>query len=424
VAKFSDQESDSWASAGNGLLSRRQWLQLGAGGAAASMVAPVWAAGGARVEPWRSGSGAPPSSYGDQPSLASLKREQISVHPLGTQAGASSTPLQLLNGTITPNSLHFERHHSGIPEIDPSAHRLTIHGLVRRPLSFDYEALLRYPMISRVLFMECSGNSYRNTLDTVLDETAGGLNGLISCAEWTGIPLHYLLDEAGLDASATWVVAEGADAAGMNRSVPLSLATSDAMLALYQNGEPLRRSQGFPMRLLVPGCEGNLSVKWLRSLKVMNQPAHTREETSKYTDLQLDGKAWQFSLRMGVKSVITSPSGQMQLPEKGVFEITGLAWTGHGSVRRVEVSADGGRSWTDAAIQSEIGEHKPVRFRIPWRWNGQPAVLQSRAVDSVGNVQPTRSQALQNVAPGFSYHYNGIQSWLVDASGRVSNVHG
>ena len=423
MANFSDQEPDYSASAGNGLLSRRQWLRLGVGGAAASLVAPVWAAGGTSVEPWRSGAGAPPSHYGDQPSLASLKREQISAHPFGLQAGASSTPLQLLNGTITPNGLHFERHHSGIPEIDPSVHRLTIHGLVKQPLSFDFEALLRYPMVSRVLFMECSGNSYRNTLTKALDETAGGLNGLISCAEWTGIPLHYLLDEAGLDASATWVVAEGADAAGMNRSVPLSLATSDAMLALYQNGEPLRRSQGFPMRLLVPGCEGNLSVKWLRSLKVTNQPAHTREETSKYTDLQLDGMARQFSLRMGVKSVITSPSGQMHLPKKGVFEISGLAWSGHGSVRAVEVSADGGRSWTEAVIQSEVGEHKPVRFRIPWRWGGQPAVLQSRAVDSAGNVQPTRSQALQNVAPGFSYHYNGIQSWQVNAKGRVSNVH-
>ena len=410
-------------SAGNGLLSRRRWLQMGAGTAVAAVVVPVLAKESIEQEPWRSGSGAPPSVYGDRPSMASLQREQLSVHPLGPQAGASSTPLQLLNGTITPNALHFERHHSGIPEINPAGHKLTVHGLVARPLSFDYDALQRYPMQSRVLFLECSGNSYRNTLTEAMDETAGGLHGLISSAEWTGVPLHYLLDEAGVDASAQWVVAEGADAAGMNRSVPLSLALGDAMIALYQNGEPLRRSQGFPMRLLIPGCEGNLSVKWLRSLKLLSVPAQTREETSKYTDLKLDGKATQFSLRMQVKSVIASPSGKMVLRQPGVYEISGLAWSGNGSIRRVEVSADGGRSWAEAMLQSEPGPMRAVRFRIPWRWQGQPAVLQSRAVDSAGNVQPTRAQALANVAPGFSYHFNGIQSWQVDSNGSVRNVH-
>jgi sulfane dehydrogenase subunit SoxC len=409
--------------AGNGLLSRRHWLQLGAGTAAAAVMTPLLAQESIDQEPWRSGSGAPPSVYGDRPSMASLQREQISVHPMGRQAGASSTPLQLLNGTITPNGLHFERHHSGIPEIDPVSHKLTIHGLVARPLTFDYDALLRYPMQSRVLFLECSGNSYRNTLAVAMDETAGGLHGLISSAEWTGVPLHYLLDEAGVDRGAQWVIAEGADAAGMNRSVPLSLALDDAMIALYQNGEPLRRSQGFPMRLLVPGCEGNLSVKWLRSLKLLDQPAQTREETSKYTDLRLDGKAAQFSLRMQAKSVITSPSGKMTLGRQGVYEVSGLAWSGNGSIRRVEVSADGGRSWADAMLQSEPGPMRSVRFRIPWRWQGQPAVLQSRAIDSAGNVQPTRAQALTNVAPGFSYHYNGIQSWQVSADGSVRNVY-
>ena len=410
-------------SAGNGLLSRRQWMQIGAGTAAAAVVAPVVAKESFGQEPWRSGSGAPPSDYGDRPSMLSLRREQISVHPFGPQAGASSTPLQLLNGTITPNALHFERHHSGIPEIDPASHKLTVHGLVARPLTFDYDALQRYPMQSRVLFLECSGNSYRNTLAGAIHETAGGLHGLISSAEWTGVPLHYLLDEAGVDASARWVIAEGADAAGMNRSVPLSFALDDAMIALYQNGEPLRRSQGFPMRLLVPGCEGNLSVKWLRSLKLLSLPAQTREETSKYTDLKLDGKATQFSLRMQAKSVITSPSGKMVLQQPGVYEVSGLAWSGNGSIRRVEVSADGGGSWADAMLQSEPGPMRAVRFRIPWRWQGQPAVLQSRAVDSAGNVQPTRASGLANVAPGFSYHFNGIQSWQVNANGSVRNVY-
>jgi sulfane dehydrogenase subunit SoxC len=328
-----------------------------------------------------------------------------------------------LNGTITPNSLHFERHHSGIPDIDPARHTLTIFGMVDRPLTFNYEALLRYPMQSRILFLECSGNSYQNTFPAAADMTAGELNGLISCAEWTGVPLHYLLEETGIQPASKWVIAEGADASSNNRSVPLSLATEEAMVAIYQNGEPLRGAQGYPMRLLVPGCEGNLSIKWLRSLKLMDQPAHTREETSKYTDLMADGIAQQFSLRMEVKSIITTPSGKMKLQEKGVYEISGLAWSGNGEIRTVEVSADGGNSWAEAEIQSGTGRLQPVRFRIPWRWNGQPATLQSRAIDTAGNTQPTREQALTGQSPLVIYHYNGIKSWKVEHTGRITNVY-
>jgi len=201
------------------------------------------------------------------------------------------------------------------------------------------------------------------------------------------------------------------------------LATEEAMVAIYQNGEPLRGAQGYPMRLLVPGCEGNLSIKWLRSLKLMDQPAHTREETSKYTDLMADGIAQQFSLRMEVKSIITTPSGKMKLQEKGVYEISGLAWSGNGEIRTVEVSADGGNSWAEAEIQSGTGRLQPVRFRIPWRWNGQPATLQSRAIDTAGNTQPTREQALKGQSPLVIYHYNGIQSWQVAHTGRITNVY-
>ena len=232
-------------SAGNGLLSRRQWLQIGTGTAAAAVVAPVLANVSFGQEPWRSGSGAPPSVYGDRPSMPSLRREQISVHPLGPSSRCVINAAAIAQRRDpAPNALHFERHHSGIPEIDPASHKLTVHGLVARALTFDYEALQRYPMQSRVLFFGVLGQQYRNTLAGALDETAGGLHGLISSAEWTGVPLHYVLDEAGVDASAQWVIAEGADAAGMNRSIPLSLALDDAMIALYQNGEPLRRSQG------------------------------------------------------------------------------------------------------------------------------------------------------------------------------------
>lgn len=402
----------------NGLLDRRTFLA----GSAGFLSTAVWASS-QKDEPWRFTSGRRMSPYGAPSKYVGLERLQIGGHPLAPEAGASSTPLERLNGIITPNSLHFERHHSGVPDIDPSQHRLRIFGNVQRPVSFGYEDLQRYPLVSKVLFIECSGNSYANTLPTALDKSAGELNGLLSCAEWTGIPLRQLLEEAGYDPESDWVVAEGADAAGMNRSVPLSLVLKDAMIALYQNGEPLRAEQGFPMRLLVPGCEGNLSIKWLRSLEVRKNPAHTREETSKYTDLLKDGSANQFSLRMGVKSIITAPSGKMQLPDHGVYEITGLAWSGHGAVKAVEVSADGGRSWQAAEIQSEPGLYRPTRFRLPWRWEGQPAVLQSRAVDSAGNRQPTRSVALANAAPGFTYHYNGIQSWGVDQQGRVSNVY-
>lgn len=401
----------------NGLLDRRAFLVGSAG-----LVSATVLAGTQTKEPWRSGPGQPMSAYGSPSPYVSLKRLQITGHPLAPEAGASSTPLERLNGTLTPNSLHFERHHSGIPNIDPSRHRLQIIGRVERPQSFGYEDLLRYPMVSRILFIECSGNSYANTLPQALDKTAGELNGLFSCAEWTGIPLRLLLEEAGFDPKSDWLVAEGADAAGMNRSLPLDLALEDAMVALFQNGEPLRGEQGFPMRLLVPGCEGNLSIKWLRSVEVRKGPAHTREETSKYTDLFKNGRADQFSLRMDVKSVITNPSGQMGLPNHGVYEVSGLAWSGHGSIDSVDVSADGGSSWRRAEIQSQPGPYRPVRFRIPWRWTGQPAVLQSRASDSAGHQQPTRAEALTNSAPGLTYHYNGIQSWQVAQSGRVSNV--
>ncbi|MEM7218681.1 MAG: sulfite dehydrogenase [Pseudomonadota bacterium] len=405
--------------AGNGLLSRRLYLRLAAAGAGSAVLLPAIA-----NEPWERGSGQPPSGYGEPSRFARLTRERVGGHPFGPAAGSSSTPLQHLNGVLTPNSLHFERHHSGIPDIDPVRHRLTVHGRVRRPLRFSHESLLRYPLTSRVMFLECSGNSYQNTGAEAPDLTAGQLSGLLSCAEWTGVPLSLLLEEAGMlaDAASGWLVAVGADASGNNRSLPLPIALGDAMVALYQNGEPLRPAQGYPMRLFVPGCEGNVSIKWLKALEVRDQPAHTREETSKYTDLLPDGSARQFTLRMEVKSIITSPSGRMRLPERGVYEISGLAWSGSGAIRRVEVSADGGRSWTDADLQTEAAALRPVRFRIPWRYAGAPALLMSRATDDTGAVQPSRDAALAGQSVQTFYHYNGIQSWRVDEQGRVSNA--
>ena len=411
-------DNDVQAAAGGGLLHRRLLLKASTFGLAGGLLVPASA-----TEDWLTHAGEAQSEYGNPSKFAGLAREQTGGHLFGAESGSSSSPLQKMNGTITPNSLHFERHHSGIPDIDPGKHKLTVYGDVKQTLQFSYEDLLAYPMVSHHYFLECSGNSFRNTFATPQDLTAGSLNGLVSGAEWTGIPLHYLLDEAGIDTNARWLVAEGADAAGLTRSIPLSLALDKVMVALYQNGEPLRPAQGYPMRLFVPGCEGNISVKWLQSLKIQKTPAYTREETSKYTDLLKSGSAEMFSLAMGVKSVITSPSGKMQLNRKGVYEISGLAWSGAGAIKKVEVSADGGKSWAEAVLQSDARPLALTRFRIPWQWVGQSGTLQSRAIDDKGHVQPSRTKAMARYSPAGFYHYNGIQSWHVSHSGEVKNVY-
>jgi len=245
----------------------------------------------------------------------------------------------------------------------------------------------------------------------------------MSCSEWTGVPLATLMDEAGVDRGAGWVLAEGADAAAMSRSVPIEKAMDDAMIALYQNGERLRPEQGYPVRLLLPGWEGNMSVKWLRRIKATEGPTHTKDETSKYTDLQPDGRALQFTFEMGVKSVITKPSSTMKLPRSGFYEISGIAWSGAGRIRRVEVSADGGATWADAALTGEERPKSLVRFRLPWEWTGKEAVLQSRATDEKGQVQPTRTAWRAQYSPGNIYHNHSIVSWSVGADGSVKNVY-
>lgn len=427
---------ENWeAVAGNGLLHRRHFFGASAAFLGGLLLKPTiagatgqsHASGQSHVlgqtPDWMLSPGASMSPYGQpSPFAGHVVRSVTTGSDLAPEAGSSGTPHHLLNGVITPNGLHFERHHSGVPNINPEEHRLTIHGLVRQPLSFGYEDLLRYPMTSRLMFLECSGNSWRNTLAQPLDETVGVLNGLLSTAEWTGIPLSTLLDEAGLLPNAGWVVAEGADAAKLSRSLPLNKVMNDVILALYQNGEPIRPEQGYPMRLFVPGSEGNVSVKWIHSLQVTEGPAQSREETSKYTDLMADGTAQQFSFEMEVKSFISSPSGQMQLHQNGIYEISGLAWSGAGSIAEVEVSADGGLTWAAALLDEPVAALRPARFRIPWRWNGGPAMMQSRARDSAGNVQPTRSAALARFHRRNIYHYNGIQSWRVSADGSVQNA--
>lgn len=413
--------------AGNGLLHRRLFLTRGAALLGVASL-PLGGLDEAHAAPpdlpeWMKAPGAGMSPYGHRSQYESHVLRRVSAMPGTTGNGVSRTPLESLEGIITPNALHYERHHSGVPGIDPSRHRLLVHGLVDRPLLFGIDALLRYPRESRIHFLECSGNSGANNAPKPPQQTAGGLHGLVSCSDWTGIPLSVLLDEAGVQPEGKWLLAEGGDAAAMSRSIPMAKAMDDAMLALFQNGERLRPEQGYPMRLLLPGWEGNTNVKWLRRIKITTGPVMTKDETSKYTDLQPSGRARMFTFPMQVKSVIASPSGGLQLHGPGLYQISGIAWSGAGRIRRVDVSADGGRSWAQAALSEPVLPKALTRFRMAWRWNGGPAVLQSRAVDETGAVQPTRAALMSERGSQYRYHYHAIQSWAVSTAGRVSNVY-
>ncbi len=350
-----------------------------------------------------------------------VRRERFGVPPYPTrQAAISLTPLQDLYGIVTPNGLHYERHHAGVPAIDPQQHRLMIHGLVDRPTVFTMADILRLPATSRLHFLECSGNT-QNWDKPIPEQTAQDTHGLLSCCEWTGVPLKIVLEAVGVRSDARWMLAEGADAAAMTRSIPVEKAFDDALLAFAQNGERLRPEQGYPLRLLLPGYEGNTSVKWLRRLKFGTQPWQTREESAKYSWIMPDGTARQFNFVMEAKSVITAPSGGGKL-EPGFHEISGLAWSGHGKVARVEVSTDDGASWTDAALEGLVLPKCLTRFRLPWRWQGEPALLSSRVTDEMGSVQPSRAALLRERDRRSYYHYNAIQTWDVSKAGAVTNA--
>jgi len=409
---------------------RRKFLErsLGAAGALAAAVAtPARAADpvGKDFPAWSTTPGTPMRGYG-QPSKFEDKVLRTLTPSYGVTSpgtGTSRTPLQTLNGAITPSGLHFERHHNGVPEIDPAQHKLLIHGMVKKPLVFTVANLLRYPMVSRTCFVECAGNSSANTLPKPPQANCAVIHGLLSGSEWTGVSLSLLLDEVGVDAGAKWFLAEGADSAAMSRSVPLDKAFDDAIIALYQNGERIRPEQGYPLRLLVPGYQGNMNVKWLRRLEVSATPMHTKDETSKYSLLLRDGTARQFDFELGVKSLITQPSGGMNMPGAGLHEISGLAWSGAGRIVKAEVSTDGGASWREAVLQGPVLPKALTRFRLPWDWNGAPALLQSRATDEKGNLQMTRAAWNTIYSPSNRYHNNMIQTWAVDAKGSVSNVY-
>jgi len=426
---------DTQIVAGNGLLDRRLFLikgiVFGTITAAAATVPKVFAGGeennNKKIDParppWMQEPGAAFSTYG----VPSLFEQEVLRFPSPNRVvagnGVSWTPLHLMEGTITPNGLHFERHHNGVPQIDPAQHRLLIHGLVKNPSFFTIENLLRYPLTSRICFVECGGNSNAGWNKSPARAEAGYFHGLVSNSEWTGVPLATVLDEVGINKKAKWLIAEGADAFAMNMSIPLEKAMADGMLALYQNGERIRPENGYPLRLILPGWEGVLNVKWLRRLKVTDKPIMARNETSKYTELLPSGKARLFTMVMEAKSLITSPSANMVLKDPGLYQITGLAWSGRGKIKKVEVSADGGKTWADAQLQEPILAQSFTRFRIPWQWNGKPAILKSRAIDETGYVQPERDKLVAERGRHGFFHYNAIVTWEVDTDGVINHIY-
>src|SRR5437016_1038134 len=394
--------------------SRRQLLKMGAAAMGGGLLAQQKAL--AIETPGKLG--IPLGPYGDRsPYEKAVRWRRDTKTP---ETGSSFTPLADSVGTLTPSSLHYERHHAGIPTIDPATHRLVIHGMVERPLSLTVADIRRLPSVTRTHVMECGGNSGSEWAEKTAPDVQRS-HGLTSCSEWTGVPLSLLLLEAGVKTGASYVIAEGADACRMERSIPMA-KTADILVAYGQNGEALRPAQGYPLRLLIPGWEGNSNVKWLHSLKVTDQAYMARDETAKYTDLMPDGKARIFTFQMEAKSVITFPSGGQRLPGPGLYELTGLAWSGRGKIERVEITTDGGQSWVDARLQEPRLPIAFTRFRLPWRFEGREAVFASRATDESGYIQPTRDALIAVRGVNSGYHYNGIKLWKVKAAGSVTSV--
>ena len=423
--------------AGNGLIDRRALIGTGAlfagalgAGSAGSLTAA--AAEPLTDGPWSLEVGAAIPPYQTPSPFEKNVVRTVDNPDNAPRNSRARTPHHLLNGIITPNGLHFTICHGGVPNIDPARHALVIHGLVKRPLEFTLEALERYPMVSRIGFVECGGNSAPLFSNVALQENVQALHGLASCSEWTGVLLSTLLEETGIDARAKWMIAEGADSPHLSRSVPLAKGLDDAMVAMYQNGERIQPGQGYPMRLWLPGYEGNMNVKYLRRIMLTQEPAMTYYESRTYAQILPDGKAYRFYFLQEVKSFISRPSPGLTLKEPGIYEITGVAYSGTGRIAKVMVSADGGQSWAQAALQEPVLPKAFTRFRMPWRWDGGPAILQSRAWDEGGNVQPTRAQLVAargetskppSVLAFPSQHFNAITSWAVDPKGEVRHVY-
>jgi len=400
-----------------GKISRRRLL---AGAAAAASIALIRTVSGQTI-PAAVAAPAGPGLLADTvrkpgPPPGIMGKRSPFEHLVKTPSDTSSrTPLQDLYGMITPSDLHFERHHSGVPVIDPAKYELLIHGMVDRPMVFTLADLKRFPAVSRICFIECSGN-FRTGKETM---TPQEICGLTSQSEWTGVLLSTLFREVGVQPGASWFLAEGSDAALMTRSIPVSKGWEDAMIVYGQNGEAIRPEQGYPARLLLPGWEGNTSVKWIRRIEFSDQPFMTREETSKYTEGVADGKIRQFSFDMDARSIITFPAYPVQLP-KGWVEIRGLAWSGRGKIKKVEVSTDAGKNWAPAQLQGPVLDKAHTVFRFLWHWNGEETEILSRATDETDYLQPTLRQLIAARGTDMGgYHLNPITAWNIKADGRV-----
>ncbi|MGH7517347.1 MAG: sulfite dehydrogenase [Gemmatimonadales bacterium] len=405
--------------------SRRALLRgAAAAGAAAGAAALVAALPGSGLTQEPAAPAVPPDATkvpgGPTTALSARSRfEHPARAPVGQLTGASLTPIHQLTGTLTPTDLQFERHHNGVPEIDPVRWRLLLHGLVDRPLIFTLADLRRLPSVTRIYFLECSGNG-RNAYRSPRHEMSPQqIDGMTANAEWTGVRVATLLGEAGVRPEGRWGLAEGGDAAVLSRSVPLQKLLDDALLAYAENGEPLRPAAGYPVRLLLPGWEGNACVKWIRRLEVIAQPNMSRDETSKYTDPLPNDTARRFSFVMDVKSTLTHPTYPTVLAGPGWTELSGIAWSGRGKIARVDLSTDGGRSWSPAELQVPVLDKAHVRFTRMWKWDGRRAVVMSRAMDETGAAQPSLAEFRGQRGAGTDYHFNYIRPWVVEPDGRV-----
>jgi sulfane dehydrogenase subunit SoxC len=339
-----------------------------------------------------------------------------------TISSINFTPIHALDGTITPQGCAFERHHSGAIELSKEDYRLMINGLVDRPLVFTYADLERFPRVTRTFFLECAANTGMEWAGSQLNGSQF-THGMIHNMEYTGVTLRTLLEEAGVQPSANWLFVEGADASSNGRSIPMEKALDDCMIAFKANGEALRMEHGYPVRLIVPGWEGNMWVKWLRRMEATDAPVESREETSKYTDTMTDGTSRKWTWVMDAKSVITAPSPQMPIKHgHGPLVITGLAWSGRGAVTGVDVSTDGGKTWMPARLAAPGQEMALTRFYFDHNWQGEEMLLQSRATDSTGYVQPTKAQLRAVRGVNSVYHNNCIQTWWVKPNGEAENV--
>ncbi len=419
-----------------GVASRRAFLKGGvAAGAAAGGALATGALGGSamaqnadnmapNVADWSRylGEGVDARPYGTPSEFeAHVVRRNVEWLTASPESSVNFTPLHDLEGIITPNGLCFERHHGGIAEVDPADYQLMINGLVDKPMIFTLQDLMRFPRVNRIYFLECAANSGMEWRGAQLNGCQF-THGMVHCLMYTGVPLKLILEEAGLKPNAKWLMPEGGDSSGMNRSVPIEKGLDDCLVAFKMNGEALRPEQGYPVRLVVPGWEGNMWVKWLRRIEVGDEPWHTREETSKYTDLLEDGKARRFTWVMDVKSVVTNPSPQAPLLVKGHNIITGLAWSGRGTIDRVDVTLDGGNNWRTARIDGPVLPMSLTRFYVEFDWQGEDLLLQSRAIDSTGDIQPTKDELRAVRGTNSIYHNNGIQTWHVRSNGEVENV--